>query len=228
MTLVNMSTTTTCQAAARRVLRRRGGGLPWSIIGKDFSSAASRQSNVYDYIIVGAGSAGCVLANRLSANPRVRVLLLEAGNKGAFFINIPVGYLWSIGNPKVDWMFKTQPVPGLGGRSLLYPRGKVLGGCSSINGMIYMRGQARDYDEWAKNLEDDRWSWKKVLPIFQHSEDHHQGDKDPEMHGVGGEWRVEKQRLSWDILDAVQDACVEVRSKRGRIMVQSPQNPSLS
>ncbi|WP_088345878.1 MULTISPECIES: GMC family oxidoreductase N-terminal domain-containing protein [Rhodomicrobium] len=162
----------------------------------------------FDYIVVGAGSAGCVLANRLSADPRNRVLLLEAGGSDNYFwIHVPVGYLYCMGNPRTDWGFKTEPVPGLNGRALNYPRGRVLGGCSSINGMIYMRGQARDYDHW-RQLGNSGWSWDDVLPFFRKSEDYASGAD--EMHGAGGEWRVEDQRLSWPILDAFIAACEEV------------------
>ncbi|MFY7901880.1 MAG: GMC family oxidoreductase [Rubrivivax sp.] len=156
---------------------------------------------VFDHVIVGAGTAGCLLANRLSADPRRRVLLLEAGGEDDYhWIHIPVGYLYCIGNPRTDWLYHTEPDAGLNGRRLRYPRGKVLGGCSSINGMIYMRGQARDYDHWAEVAADEDWRWDACLPFFRQHEDHWRG-ADP-AHGSGGEWRVERQRLSWDILDA--------------------------
>src|SRR5690606_6401128 len=166
---------------------------------------AAASVGTYDYVIVGAGSAGCVLANRLSADPGVRVLLLEAGGRDDWiWIHIPAGYLYCIGNPRTDWMYRTQEEAGLNGRAIHYARGKVLGGCSSINGMIYMRGQARDYDEWARLTGDDSWSWDSVLPVFKSSEDHWRGGSS--MHGAGGEWRVEKQRLRWDILEAFEAA----------------------
>ena len=162
----------------------------------------------FDYVIVGAGPAGCVLANRLSADSSVSVLVLEAGSKDDWiWINIPVGYLYSIGNPRVDWCYKTEAEPGLNGRALGYPRGRVLGGCSSINGMIYMRGQVGDYEHW-RSLGNSEWGWKDVLPYYKRSEDY-AGGADA-MHGAGGEWRVEPQRLSWKILDAFRDAAAEV------------------
>jgi choline dehydrogenase len=172
----------------------------------------------YDYIIVGAGTAGCLLANRLSADKRKRVLLIEAGGQDNYFwIHVPVGYLYCIGNPRTDWLFSTDPDPGLNGRALRYPRGKVLGGCSSINGMIYMRGQSRDYDHWARTVDDDTWEWQHCLPFFKRHEDHWRGADD--MHAApgfdasgarqGGEWRVERQRLSWEILDAFAAAAQE-------------------
>ncbi|MCU7646031.1 GMC family oxidoreductase [Pseudomonas piscis] len=160
--------------------------------------------DAFDYIVVGAGPAGCLLANRLSANPQHRVLLLEAGGRDNYpWIHIPVGYLFCIGNPRTDWCFKTEAEPGLQGRALSYPRGKVLGGCSSINGMIYMRGQAADYDGWAAK-GNPGWSWNEVLPLFKKSENHFAGASP--LHGAAGEWRVERQRLSWPILDAFRSA----------------------
>jgi choline dehydrogenase len=166
-----------------------------------------RDLGTWDYVIVGAGTAGCVLANRLSADPDVRVLLLEAGGKDDWiWIHIPVGYLFCIGNPRTDWCYRTEPEAGLNGRSILYARGKVLGGCSSINAMVYMRGQARDYETW-KSFGNPGWGWDDVLPVFKRSEDYHLGPDS--AHGAGGEWRVERQRLSWEILDAFRDAMAE-------------------
>ena len=183
--------------------------------------------NTFDYIIVGGGTAGSLLANRLSADASKRVLLIEAGQKDNYhWVHIPVGYLYCIGNPRTDWMYETEPATGLNGRSLRYPRGKVLGGCSSINGMIYMRGQSRDYDQWAQITGDEAWRWDAALPYFQLHEDHFKGAN--AFHGAktqqpsllaqdapqgsylqnlkdrqaGGEWRIEKQRLRWDVLDA--------------------------
>ncbi|WPG38078.1 GMC family oxidoreductase N-terminal domain-containing protein [Variovorax sp. EBFNA2] len=162
----------------------------------------------FDYIIIGAGTAGSLIANRLSADKTRRVLLIEAGRKDDYhWIHIPVGYLYCIGNPRTDWLYNTEPDAGLNGRTLRYPRGKTLGGCSSINGMIYMRGQSRDYEQWASLTGDEGWRWENVLPAFRKHEDFYLGAD--EMHGAGGEWRVEKQRLRWDILDAFADAAVQ-------------------
>ncbi|MBI5109055.1 MAG: GMC family oxidoreductase N-terminal domain-containing protein [Rhodocyclales bacterium] len=162
----------------------------------------------FDYVIAGGGTAGCVLANRLSADPEVTVLLLEAGGKDDWiWIHIPIGYLKCINNPRTDWCYKTEAEPGLNGRSIIYARGKVLGGCSSINGMLYLRGQVRDYDEWARITGDSRWNWDSVLPVFKHSEDYWNGAD--AKHGDKGEWRVEKQRLHWDILDRYTQAAQE-------------------
>jgi len=165
----------------------------------------------FDYVIIGAGTAGCLLANRLSADPKRRVLLVEAGGPDNYaWIHIPVGYLRCIGNPRTDWRFRTEPEAGLNGRDLLYPRGKVLGGSSSINGMIYMRGQARDYDAWAVATGDDAWRWSNVLPDFRaHECSFRCGDDEHPHHGARGEWRVERQRLRWEILDAFAEAAAQ-------------------
>ncbi|MEN9437562.1 MAG: hypothetical protein RIR09_2217 [Pseudomonadota bacterium] len=186
----------------------------------------------FDYIIIGAGTAGCLLANRLSADASKRVLLIEAGRKDDYhWIHIPVGYLHCIGNPRTDWLYQTEPDAGLNGRTLRYPRGKTLGGSSSINGMIYMRGQARDYDQWAQLVDDTSWNWAQSLPYFLLHEDHYKGanawhgarttapqwplgsaslyGKLLRHHRAGGEWRVEKQRLHWDVLDAFAAAAVQ-------------------
>ena len=166
----------------------------------------------FDYIVVGAGTAGCIVANRLSANPAKRVLILEAGGKDNWiWFHIPVGYLFAIGNPRSDWMSKTEAEPGLNGRALAYPRGKVIGGCSAINAMISMRGQAADYDHW-RQLGLTGWGYDDVLPAFRRLEDHFLGDS--EHHGVGGGWRIEAPRLSWDILDAVGEAAQEMGISR--------------
>ena len=187
---------------------------------------------VFDYIIIGGGTAGCLLANRLSADASKRVLMIEAGRKDDYhWIHIPVGYLYCIGNPRTDWLYNTESDPGLNGRSLRYPRGKTLGGCSSINGMIYMRGQSRDYDEWARLSGDSAWRWENSLAHFKLHEDHYKGADAlhgargvaPELmqnklnpyqkllrhHNAGGEWRVEKQRLRWDVLDAFAEAAAQ-------------------
>jgi len=193
----------------------------------------------FDYVIIGAGTAGCLLANRLSMDASKRVLLIEAGRRDDYhWIHIPVGYLYCIGNPRTDWLYSTEPAAGLNGRSLRYPRGKTLGGCSSINGMIYMRGQSRDYEQWADLTGDDSWRWEQVLPYFKHHEDYYKGadalhgakgvptelldlkgstgDKGTDLyrklmrhHQTGGEWRIEKQRLRWDVLDAFVQAAVQ-------------------
>ena len=167
--------------------------------------------DTYDYIIVGAGTAGCLLANRLSGEADRRVLLLEAGGRDNYhWIHIPVGYLYLMGNPRTDWGFRTAAEPGLNGRSLGYPRGRVLGGCSSINGMIYMRGQARDYDLW-RQMGNPGWGWDDVLPYFLRHQD--QWAIEPErfgaVHARGGEWRIEQPRIRWEILDAFRDAAAE-------------------
>lgn len=177
----------------------------------------SLSADAFDYIVVGAGSAGCLLANRLSANPENRVLLIEAGGRDNYhWIHIPVGYLYCINNPRTDWLYRTEPDQGLNGRALIYPRGKALGGCSSINGMIYMRGQARDYDGWARVVGDEAWRWDNCLPDFMRHENHYRLDPGADadeshrdFHGHGGEWRIEKQRLNWPVLDDFAAAMVQ-------------------
>jgi len=162
----------------------------------------------FDHIVIGAGTAGCIVANRLSADPARRVLILEAGGRDNWiWFHIPVGYLFAIGNPRSDWMFKTEPEPGLNGRALAYPRGKVIGGSSAINAMISMRGQAADYDHW-RQLGLSGWGWDDVKPAFRRLEDHFLGDS--EHHGRGGGWRIEAPRLSWTILDAVACAAEQM------------------
>jgi choline dehydrogenase len=168
---------------------------------------ALRLEGSYDYIIVGAGTAGCVLANRLSEDPECRVLLLEAGGSDNYhWVHLSVGYLYCIGNPRTDWMMTTAAEAGLNGRSLVYPRGKLLVGCSSVNDMIYMRGQAADYDHW-RQLGNVGWGWDDVLPYFLKSEGHHAGNGP--LHRAGGEWKVARQQLSWEILEAVQKGAAE-------------------
>jgi len=172
---------------------------------------AQAVSGDYDYIIVGAGSAGCLLANRLSADPGKRVLILEAGGRDNWiWFHIPVGYLFAIGNPRSDWCFKTEPEPGLNGRSLNYPRGKVIGGSSAINAMIYMRGQAADYDHW-RQLGLAGWGWDDVLPFFKRHENHFLGES--AAHSAGGEWNIETPRVHWDLLDAFQAAAAQAGIK---------------
>src|SRR5208282_5288973 len=183
-----------CRLDCRAILFRAGGPM----------SAAEPIDGEYDYIIAGAGSAGCILANRLSADAGKRVLILEAGGRDNWiWFHIPVGYLFAIGNPRSDWCFKTEPEEGLNGRRLNYPRGKVIGGSSSINAMIYMRGQAADYDHW-RQLGLSGWGWDDVLPYFKRHEDHFLGAS--EAHGVGGELRIEAPRVRWDLLDAFRRA----------------------
>ena len=171
------------------------------------SDTEVKDFGTFDYVIVGAGSAGCVLANRLSADAGVSVLLLEAGGKDNYFwIHIPVGYLYTINNPRTDWCFKTEPEAGLNGRALNYPRGRTLGGCSSINAMLYLRGQARDYDGW-RQMGNGGWGWDDVLPYFKRSEDYAFGAD--EYHATGGEWRVEAPRVTWEIIEAFKAAAIE-------------------
>lgn len=173
---------------------------------------AGRLEGDFDYIVVGAGTAGCILANRLSANPKNRVLILEAGGDDNWiWFHIPVGYLFAIGNPRSDWMFRTEAEPGLNGRSLAYPRGKVIGGSSAINAMISMRGQAADYDHW-RQLGLSGWAYSDLLPLFRRLEDHFLGES--EHHGAGGGWRIEAPRLSWAVLDAVGDAAEQMGIRR--------------
>jgi choline dehydrogenase len=197
---VPISAPLSCRAGNSKILRER---VQMGVLPEDFGEAIGQ----FDYVIVGAGSAGCVLANRLSADPDKSVLLLEAGGKDDYiWIHIPVGYLYTMNNPRTDWMFKTEAEAGLNGRALDYPRGKVLGGCSSINGMIYMRGQARDYDQW-RQLGNQGWGWDDVLPYFKSHEDFTPGGD--ALHGEGGEWRVEDIPIRWEILDAFADAAAE-------------------
>ncbi|MET0968677.1 MAG: GMC family oxidoreductase N-terminal domain-containing protein [Tardiphaga sp.] len=172
----------------------------------------ARLAGDFDYIVVGAGTAGCIVANRVSADPAKRVLILEAGGRDNWiWFHIPVGYLFAIGNPRADWMFRTEPEPGLNGRSLAYPRGKVIGGSSAINAMISMRGQAADYDHW-RQLGLTGWAYDDVLPAFRKLEDHFLGAS--EHHGAGGGWRIEAPRLSWPVLNAVADAAAEMGIRR--------------
>lgn len=162
----------------------------------------------FDYVVAGAGAAGCVLANRLSADPDTRVLLLEAGQEDNWiWTRIPVGYLFCINNPRTDWCYRTEPEAGLNGRSIIYARGKGLGGSTLINAMLYLRGQAADYNHWADVTGDSGWSWDSVSTDFKAVEDSWRGAGD--LHGQGGEWRVEEQRLRWDLLDRFTEAAVQ-------------------
>src|SRR5450756_569721 len=195
-----------------RIKQRRGCAAQsraWarSRTGRKRNKMPKRLEGDFDYIVVGAGTAGCIVANRLSADSKNRVLILEAGgNDNWIWFHIPVGYLFAIGNPRSDWMFKTEPEPGLNGRSLNYPRGKVIGGSSAINAMIYMRGQGADYDHW-RQLGLAGWGWDDVLPFFKKHEDNFLGAS--EHHGVGGEWRVEFPRIRWDIIDVWREAAAQ-------------------
>src|SRR3974390_1230441 len=182
--------------------------------GKDWAEIemTKRLEGEFDYIVVGAGTAGCIVANRLSADSQKRVLILEAGGSDNWiWFHNPVGYLFAIGNPRSDWMFRTEPEAGLNGRSLAYPRGKVIGGCSAINAMISMRGQSADYDHW-RQLGLTGWGYDDVLPVFRRLEDHFLGES--EHHGTGGGWRIEAPRLSWAVLDAVGDAAEQMGIRR--------------
>ncbi len=171
-------------------------------------SAAPGPALAADFIVVGAGAAGCVLANRQSADPRHRVLLIEAGGPAdSPWFKVPVGYRYTIGNPRCDWCFDGEPEPGLGGRVIRHPRGKVLGGSTAINGMVAIRGQAADYDAW-RDLGLPGWGWDDVLPHFKRSEDHVLGAS--ALNGAGGEWAVDAARMHWPVLDAVCDAAVQV------------------
>ena len=166
----------------------------------------------FDYVIIGAGSAGCVIANRLSANPSVSVALIEAGGEDRYpWIHIPVGYFKTMGNPKTDWCYRTQPDPGLNGRSINWPRGKVLGGSSSINGLLYVRGQPQDFDHW-RQLGNAGWSWEDVLPLFRRAENW-EGTQSPER-GVGGPLNVSENKVDRDIIDAWVDAAAQAGYRR--------------